>query len=258
MWKFYDQLINEVHDGKVTDATVGLSWTAIQSNTVGLAMGAPRPKKNFRLAGSLTNMTVKQLATYVKSWEFVEASAGLSAINSSLNTEQSVNKLQEHGFILHEETSIFDSLAKVAVNKKVAVVGHFPVLDKLQQVSELTILERVPQEGDLPDPAAEYILPEQDIVVMTSSTLINKTAPRLLELSQNAFTVLVGPSTPISPLMFDMGADMIAGLIVKDEKNVIETVKEGGSLKSFRNYVQYVNLFRQNHPFSELLMGAKK
>lgn len=253
MWSLYDQLISHVHHGEVKDAAVGLSWTAVQSKTVGLAMGVPRPKKNFRLAGKLRGMSVSELATYVKSWELVEASAGLSAINSSLNTMESVKTLQEQGCVLHKESSIFNTLVNVAGGKKVTVVGHFPVLDKLQQVCELSILERVPQEGDLPDPAAEYILPKQDIVIMTSSTIINKTAPRLLELSRNAFTILVGPSTPLSPVLFEMGADMIAGLVVNDEDSVIQNVKEGGGLKGFRNYVSYVNLFRENHPLSQLL-----
>lgn len=253
MWKLYEQLIDEVHDGKVLDATVGLSWTAIESNTVGLAMGAPRPKKNFRLAGKLKCMSVRELASYVKSWEQVEASVGLSAINSSVNTEKTIQRLQQQGFALNEETSIFDTLTKVAPGKKIAVVGHFPVLDKLQQVCELTVLERAPQEGDLPDPAAEYILHEQDIVVMTSSTIINKTAPRLLQLSKNAFCIMVGPSTPLSPVLFELGADMIAGLVVEDKAGVIQNVKEGGGLKGYRDYVRYVNMYKKNHPIAKQL-----
>ena len=38
----------------------------------------------------------------------------------------------------------------------------------------------------MPDPACEYILSEQDVVIMTATTLINKTMPRLLALSRNA------------------------------------------------------------------------
>lgn len=253
MWELYEKLLSEVHDGLVTDATVGLSWSAVQSKTVGLAMGAARPKKGFQLAGQLRGMPVRELAAYVKSWEQVEASVGLSAINSSINTEQSIEQLQNGGFGINEATSVFDTLPKVAVGKKIAVIGHFPVLDKLKQVCELTILERDPQNGDLPDPAAEYILPKQDIVIMTSSTIINKTAPRLLQLSENAFTIMVGPSTPLSSSLFEMGADLVAGMIVEDKEKVFQNVQEGGGLKGYRRFVRYINVFKDNHPLTKAL-----
>ena len=61
--------------------------------------------------------------------------------------------------------------------KKVAVVGRFPDLDAFNDVCRLIVLERNPGEGDLPDPACEYVLPEQDFVFITATTIINKTMP---------------------------------------------------------------------------------
>jgi hypothetical protein len=89
-------------------------------------------------------------------------------------------------------------------------------------------LERKPGPGDVPDPACEYILPAQDVVVMTATTLINKTMPRLLALSRNAFTVIAGPSTPLHPLLFGHGADLLGGLIVDNQPSVWRAVAEGG------------------------------
>jgi uncharacterized protein (DUF4213/DUF364 family) len=70
-------------------------------------------------------------------------------------------------------------------------------------VCNLSILERRPQPDDLPDSAREYILAEQAIVVLTAATLINKTMPRLLALSNGAQIVVAGPTTPLHPLMFE-------------------------------------------------------
>lgn len=254
MWSLYDKLISEVQDDTVKRASVGLSWTVVQSSAVGLAMGATRPKKSFPLAGTLRGMPLKQLAKYVKSWEQVEASLGLSAINSSLNKRTSIQKLQKKGFVYQEESSVFDTIAKVGEGKKVTVIGHFPVVDKLRDSCDLTILERAPKEGDLPDPAAEYLLPEQDIVLITSSTIINKTAPRLLQLTKDAFTIFIGPSTPLTSTLFEMGADMIAGVIVEDEESVVQCIQEGGDLKDYRRHVKNVNLLKTDHALAELFL----
>ena len=63
---------------------------------------------------------------------------------------------------------------------------------------------------------------------MTATTLINKTMPRLLELSRNARVVVAGPSTPLHPLMFDHGIELLGGLIVDDEASLWRAVAEGG------------------------------
>ena len=111
---------------------------------------------------------------------------------------------------------VFTCLLNELRGKRVAVVGHFHNLERLSAICELSILERKPMLGDMPDPACEYILAEQDVVIMTATTLINKTMPRLLELSRNARVVVAGPSTPLHPLMFDHGVDLLGGLIVDD------------------------------------------
>ena len=42
------------------------------------------------------------------------------------------------------------------------------------------------------------VIPKADVTVITSSSVINKSIERLLELSQG-LTILIGPSTPMSP-----------------------------------------------------------
>ena len=80
----------------------------------------------------------------------------------------------------------------------------------------LTGLEQHPQPGELPDSACEYVLPEQDIVFVTGSAFVNKTMPRLLTLCQNAETILLGPTVPLAPQLFDFGVDCLAGFVVTE------------------------------------------
>lgn len=76
---------------------------------------------------------------------------------------------------------------------RVTVVGHFPNVAKIGEYAKLTVLERnCTSPLDTPGPACEYVLPASDYAFITGVTIINKTAPRLLELAKNATTVVVG------------------------------------------------------------------
>ena len=99
------------------------------------------------------------------------------------------------------------------------MIGHFPHVDRIAAYADLTVLERnCTHELDTPDPACEYVLPGTDFAFITGVTLINKTAPRLLELAKNATTVFVGPSVILTPSLFEQGADALAGSVADPEK----------------------------------------
>jgi len=138
--------------------------------------------------------------------------------------------------------SVFECLRRELVGKRVAVVGHFRGLESLAKECRLTILERLPHPGDLPDPACEYILPVQDYVFITGTTLMNKTLPRLLDLSQRATVVLVGPSTPMTPVLFSFGIDMLAGTTVVDAERVWTLIQEGDQHQFFEDGARMVKL----------------
>jgi uncharacterized protein (DUF4213/DUF364 family) len=140
---------------------------------------------------------------------------------------------------------VFTCLLDELRGKRVAVVGHFLNLERLTSICELSILERVPGPGDIPDPACEYILPSQDVVVMTATTLINKTMPRLLALSRGARIVVAGPSTPLHPLMFEHGVDLLGGLIVHEEPSLWRAVAEGGREALFTQGGHMVKVVRE-------------
>lgn len=102
--------------------------------------------------------------------------------------------------------------------KKSRSSGHLVLQpDALKGASEVYIIERDPKPGDYPDSACEYILPDCDIVIMTASAAINKTLPRLLELSKNAVSIIIGPTTPLCPELKALGIDRLSGMVVRDK-----------------------------------------
>lgn len=245
MWEIYDDLIAAVPpDLTVEECLVGLHWTLVRSRTVGLAMTPQEGTGTLSLAGRMAGMTVRRLAELIKSWNFFDATVGLAAINSVLNTPERLESLSGRHLAIQTQTNAFAHFAGLVRGKRVAVIGHFPDLEALATSCRLSILERRPQPGDYPDPACEYLLPQQDCVFITATTLVNKTLPRLLELCRHSFTVLVGPSTPLTPILFRYGIDALAGSVVTDPASLRQVAQEGGTREIFRRGALMVQIGR--------------
>lgn len=255
MWEIFDELIAAVPSNlQVDKCALGLHWTLIESRAVGIAHtpvergGGRRGPGSSPIGGigdRIAGMSVRKLAEYIKSWDPFEAALGLAAINSALNTPEQLEKLGGKPVSVQKQSSAFMYYAEKVRGKNVAVIGRFPDLEDLGRICRLSVLERMPGPEDLPDYACEYLLPSQDFVFITATAIMNKTLPRLLELSRNAFTFLVGPSTPFSSTLFDHGVDSLAGTVVVDPESVWQAALEGAARGIFDHGAQMVKVSKQ-------------
>ncbi len=227
MWKAYDTLIGSIPDDIiVTHVHSGPVWTIVQAGTFcGIAVTVneqndPLPEKERFIGQSL-----KDVASLCRSWDFPLASVGTAALNAFINSPGQIrknfgtgeSKTKKNTGIIRNTGNTFDDYSRAVAGKKVAVIGHFTALERvLKSAENLVVLERKPAKDDLPDTACEYILPDQDFVFITGSAFINKTLFRLLEISRNAHSVVLGPSTPMAPVLFEYGADELGGLITSN------------------------------------------
>jgi uncharacterized protein (DUF4213/DUF364 family) len=216
MWTMYDVLIEEIpRNYRVDEVVRGNSWTMVRSGgRVGLAMNVPWETRPGTLPDSCVGMELRELAEAAKSWNFVEAGLGVAAINAFYN-------FPDHERVAlaleREDADAFTLWRNRAAGKKAAVIGHFPHLEKtLGEVCDLSILEKRPLPGDYPDSACEFLLSQQDLIFATGVTVINKTFPRLLDLSRKTGLILVGPSVPLAPRLFDFGVRDLQGFVVTD------------------------------------------
>ncbi len=83
-----------------------------------------------------------------------------------------------HGFRPCKENNwarTFHPYAPLVAGKRVAVIGHFPfAAAAMPDAAELNILERNVLEGDYPDSACEYLLPEMDYVFISGSAFVTR------------------------------------------------------------------------------------
>lgn len=241
-WRLYDDLIDCLPSGiKVADFAVS-TWCCIKASNGGAGAvftehTGPRPQLN---PSQLLGADLKDVASWVKSWSFVKASIGQAALNSWFNSPDRFADFAKLPQLV--SGSCFEAHLPKLAGKKVAMIGHFKDAARVSQVAELTILERVPQGDDLPDPACEYVLADQDWVYITGETLLNKTLPRLLQLCQSAHVVLVGPSVTFAPEVFGDSVCEFAGVQITDPDLAIAATKLGGAHQNLKPAFRPVTL----------------
>ncbi len=116
------------------------------------------------------------------------------------------------------------------------MVGHFPFISRLRQVAKtLWVLERRPRMYDLPAEQAEQVLPQADIAAITGTALLNGTMDELLALCQKDTLIMVlGPTSPLSPVWFEYGVSIVSGTRVTDAAMVLNMVSQGIIFSQFK------------------------
>ncbi|MBA7593611.1 hypothetical protein ES703_00540 [subsurface metagenome] len=232
--KLLNDLISSVskNEAPVRDVRVGITWTGVWGKRCGLGRTYASPATAhccIRGFGRLTEKTTLELAEYARSWHLVEAAIGVAAINSMIKPKgkRGINAL--------------DLILELGKNKRVTMVGAFPRTSELRAVAkEFWLLELDPylvnpEVGILPATAAEHKIPKSDLVVVTGSGLVNKSLEHLLELSGDAYTIVLGPSTSMSEVLFDYGADLLAGVDVIKPAEIMKKISQSGGMVTPKN-----------------------
>jgi hypothetical protein len=222
----------------IREVLIGLIWTYCDAGAFGLAMSPAVPTRTLPWAGSLRGKPVAELARWVREFEPYAATVGMAAVNAAINRRWA---LPEAISLDHGNLAVFEHFLPLIQGKKTVVIGRYPGLEAFAAAHgcDLTVLERNPGPSDVSDVACEYLLPDAEWVFLTASSIPNKTFPRLAELSRNATTVLMGPTTPWLPDFYHFGVDYLAGVAVTDADALRATVAEGGGVRLFDEAVCY-------------------
>ena len=236
MQNLIDDLLRDLPAGKIIDVCIGLNWTAVVVKVAGeLRCGLASTLRGgnhhhgdpaIPAAGNLVGLPASELAANLKSDHPTRSSLGLATLNALLPRAPK-NWTDQHA----EET-----ILALGRDKRVVLVGHFPFVPHLRErILQLDVLEFSPLEDDLPASAAPQVIPQADVVAITGMTLHNGTLEALLSLcSSNAQVMLLGPSTALSPVLFDYGIDLVAGAVVEKIEPVLQVVSQGGNFRQVR------------------------
>jgi uncharacterized protein (DUF4213/DUF364 family) len=223
-------------DGRVVDVRIGALWTVVAVETErGLRAGLASTQTAHvlehgrplvREAGDLLAKRAGDLARLAlpgSGATLTERSLGFAALNA----------LMEIDIAACAERNAEEIIVERGTGRNVAIVGHFPFVSRVRAVAGACwVLELEPQAGDLPAARAPDVLPKADVVAITGQTLVNCTFEGLVALCRpEAYVVVLGPTTPLSRVLFDYGVDAVSGTVVVDVAAVLLAASQGANFR---------------------------
>jgi len=241
-------------DARVQEVRRGLAWTAVVSKRCGLAStvgsGGCSHESTVGMEGSFTDMTALQLARNCSlSNDTAMVSLGLAAVNSLIDIDTS----------RCGNTDGLQVARDLGKGKNIAVIGHFPYLADVAKVARnLWIIEKKMHPGDFSEEEGKDLIPRSDIVVISSTTIINRTLAGILnQCKKEAVKMLLGPSTPLTETLFSFGIDILSGSMVTDTDTVLKSVSEGVNFIQLkkRGGIRFVSMVKDYDDIVRRLAG---
>jgi len=223
----------------VRSVLVGVHWTLVCSRDCGLGSTlvncGPHGHSHMRDVGNLLDKSAQELAGWIESDNLLEASVGIAAFNSLVDVDPTKLK----------EVNASEVIRRECPDKNLVIIGHFPFISKMKGVPRnLWVIEKNPYGDDFPEEAAQEYVPRADIVAITGTAFINHTMEGLLSLCRpDALVMILGPSTPLVPLLFDRGITYLSGSRVIDEAAARLTIQQGAGFPQVQG-VQVVTMVK--------------
>lgn len=227
----------------IDDVRIGLGYTAVRLNSghVGLAYtfldGIKGGCDVFKGIRPLIGRNAADLLTGLHTGDNIEAAVALATANA-------VSVIEDKTFCTGD---ILDQLT-LHSGDRVGMVGHFaPILPRLKKkCAAVHIFERIefPMGDLLPNADIPKVLPQCQVAVVTSTSIVNNTVDAILDAAANCReVVMLGASTPLIPEAFSgTPVTLLSGVLATHSEGVLQVVSQGGGMRSFGKYIRKVNL----------------
>lgn len=244
-----EQVAENARAARPLDIHIGMYWTLVSVELEGKRRAGISStlhggdddhhhgkRDPVRDAGSLLEYSVADLVGLAQSESLLEASVGLATLNALLDVDVKTCV----------ELNAADVIAEQGAGKRVAIIGHFPFTPRIREIAgTLWVLELNPGEGDVPAARAPELLPQADVVALTGTSLLNHTFDELITLCRpESYVVVLGGTTPLSPLLFASDVDAISGTHIVNPVAARLSISQGATFRQIRGK-QLLTMFRQ-------------
>lgn len=237
-------ITNLPENSRVTDVYVGVNWAlSLVTNADGTqgAGVASTPKQiasdsRFQLGHHPLDENALTIARLSQASDTTTAAVGLATINA-------LNRIDTYAI-----DDAADWLSAHCAGHTVAIFGRFPFIDDELRpyTKQVWVFEQQTQPGELTANDIKTILPQADFIAITGSSIINHTIDHILPHARpDSRIIVLGPSTPLSPKLFDLGIHALFGVRVMHVQRVIHSVIAGDGFQKMEG-LQRIALFKPN------------
>ena len=251
-----------LHEKTVEDVRVGLTYVAVKLSGsdsccgVGHVLRSELPSHCFAAEDlyPMIGKNASELAGLLLESDPLLPSIGIATINAVFS--EHVGKLR--GVV---KGDVVDSL-KLNDDDVVGMVGNFaPIVRRLEgRVSRVMVLERKSMDAGrpkkcassadefvkyYPDWAWEEVLSECNVVIITASTIVNRTLDHLLSACAGKAReiAIVGPTTPLAPEVLGRhGVTFLGSVRIISSGKVLEIISQGGGMNVFGRGAEKISL----------------
>lgn len=164
--------------------------------------------------------------------------------------------------LLPVQTSIMSGNAVMMIEAAAArvptcFIGYFKEAAEWRGMGRpVNIVELFPRPGDIHWNDAEEVLGEAQIVLMSGLTVVNETLAEVIRRTPRAkIRVMMGPTVPPSPALFDCGLDLLGVTLVSDWTLMARYAELGGGSIAYSppGALEKINLVQDSRKFSARL-----
>ncbi len=247
----------------VTDVRVGVFYSAVEISTgdVGVAFTprdlsdtvcCPRTAAGAPPAGRLIGRGAWEISNYALAPSPLRRAVGIATLNAL--SAACINRCGLPEGLSREK---LDALAAVEFkpSDEVVMVGSFvPFIKALRgRVAKLRVIDKHP-EALKPDERSMWVPPQSaadalaraSVAIVSGSALVEGGIEELLAAAAHArMRVMAGPTTPVWPgPFFKHGIDVLGGIRVRNGRQLLDIVGQGGSGYFFEEAVDKFCLLR--------------
>lgn len=231
--RLIDDVIQSMHhpSAVIADIAVGSHFIGIRADDdgkdcVGLAstLGAAPSDEERQMVAQMVGKTLAEAAGRLTSTTGFSISFGAAALNAGIRAPR-----DQPDF---EASRIMAEKGKAG---ETVLVGDFPFTDRLRrQVKTLHLFELQAVDGRTPPDQWDAVLGRCHVLGLTGTTLLTRAMATYMEKAPQAYTIIIGPTTPLSAVLFDYGADVLAGCRVVSPDHVFDGIRRGMSFREVK------------------------
>lgn len=218
-------LVQSIPEGIAVDRLlIGYNWVLVRAGKLcGIARSPDRGTEGARTIrpdAGFVGQELRQLAGYLLSLDPLSRALGLAAVNAFWNRADAdyPSLAARGGFAAIEPPG--DGLV---------IIGGFRGAQR--RLPNARIVEREPKPGDIDAADAAPALQTAKTLAITAQTLMNASlTPLLKSAGSSARKLLVGPSAPLCPLLFEHGIDELSAAVILDADAAERFICESGTM----------------------------